>query len=151
MNVFEQFFYCLFFNSNYIKFFLFKHFLLKIRCMKIYLFLSYISLTPSSYQIMKMDKISIKRKRVALTIENKLEVCKMVKNDVLKSFIMKQFSIGRSTLYDILKLEEKFKKFKVEKEELSFYLLLCYTTVILFFEKKYFWYLSGKILIRTCL
>ena len=70
--------------------------------MKIYLFLSYISLTPSSYQIMKMDKISIKRKRVALTIENKLEVCKMVKNDVLKSFIMKQFSIGRSTLYDIL-------------------------------------------------
>ena len=43
-----------------------------------------------------------KKKRVALTIINKLEVCKIVKNNVLRSFIMKQFSIGRSTLYDIL-------------------------------------------------
>ena len=75
----------------------------------------------------------------------------MIKKCAKVFFIVEQFSIGRSTLYDILKLEEKFKKFKVEKEELSFYLLLCYTTVILFFEKKYFWYLSGKILIRTCL
>ena len=60
-----------------------------------------------------------KRKRVALTIENKLEVCKMVNNNVPKSFIMEKFSIGRLTLYDILKSEEKFKKFKEEKEELG--------------------------------
>ena len=63
-----------------------------------------------------MDKTSKKRKRVALTFENKLEVCKMVKNNVPKYFIMEQFSIGRSTLYDILKSEETFKKFKTEKE-----------------------------------
>ena len=63
-----------------------------------------------------MDKTSKKRKRVALTIEDKLEVCKMVKNNVPKSFIMEKFSIGRSTLYDILKSEEKFK---AEKEDLG--------------------------------
>ena len=31
---------------------------------------------------------------------------------------MEQFSIGKSTLNNILRSEEKFKKFKVEKEEL---------------------------------
>ena len=49
-----------------------------------------------------------KRKLVALTIENKLEACKMVKSKMPKFFIMELFSIGRSTLYDILKSEEKF-------------------------------------------
>ena len=33
-----------------------------------------------------------------------------------KVFLMEQFSIGRSTLYVILKVEEKFKEFKTEKE-----------------------------------
>ena len=60
--------------------------------------------------------IKKKGKRVALTVENKLEVCKMVNNNVLKSFIMEKFSVGRSTLYDILKSE---KMFKAEKEELG--------------------------------
>ena len=36
-----------------------------------------------------------------------------------KAVIMSQFSIGKSTLNDILKSEGKFKKFKVEKEELG--------------------------------
>ena len=44
------------------------------------LFISYISLKHSTYQVFEMDKTSKKKgKRVALTIENKLEVCKMVK------------------------------------------------------------------------
>ena len=55
-----------------------------------------------------MDKSSKKTKRVELTIKNKLEVCKMIKNNVPKYLIIKHFSIGRSTLYDILKNEEKF-------------------------------------------
>ena len=49
----------------------------------------------------------------------------MIKKYV-KVFIVQQFSKGRSTLYDILKHEEKLKKFKAEKEELSFYHLLCF-------------------------
>ena len=53
-----------------------------------------------------------KRKRIALTIENKLEVCKMVKNNVPKSVRMEQFSIGRSTLYNILKSKKSLKQKK---------------------------------------
>lgn len=62
-----------------------------------------------------------KRKLVALTIKNKLEACKMVKSNMPKFFIMELFSIGRSTLYDILKSEEKFK---AQKEELNFYYII---------------------------
>ena len=78
------------------------------------------------YKLYKFDTLDIphfrngqdikKRKRVALTIENKLEVCKIVKNNVSKSLIIEQFSIGKSTLYDILKSEEKSKKFKAKKK-----------------------------------
>ena len=43
----------------------------------------------------------------------------MAKNNVPKTFIMSQFSIGKSTLNDILRSEVKFKKFKAEKDELG--------------------------------
>ena len=43
----------------------------------------------------------------------------MAKNSVPKAVIMSQFSIGKSTLSDILRSEEKFKKLKAEKEELG--------------------------------
>ena len=66
-----------------------------------------------------MDKTAKKRKRVQLTIENKLKVCEMANNNVPKAVIMSQFNIGKSTLNDILRGEEKFKKFKAEKEELG--------------------------------
>ena len=66
-----------------------------------------------------MDKTAKKRKRVQLTIENKLKVCEMAKNNVPKAVIMSQFSIGKSTLNDILRSEVKFKKFKAEKDELG--------------------------------
>ena len=54
-----------------------------------------------------MDKTAKKRKRVQLTIENKLKVCEMAKNNVPKAVIMSQFSIGRSTLINILRSKEK--------------------------------------------
>ena len=65
-----------------------------------------------------MDKTAKKRKRVQLTIENKIKVCEMEKKNVLKSVIMSQFSTGKSTLNEILR-SEQFKKFKAEKEELG--------------------------------
>ena len=43
----------------------------------------------------------------------------MANNNVPKAVIMSQFNIGKSTLNDILRGEEKFKKFKAEKEELG--------------------------------
>ena len=56
-----------------------------------------------------MDKTAKKRKRVQLTIEDKLKVCEVAKKNVPKSVIMNQFSIGKSILNDILRNEEKFK------------------------------------------
>ena len=66
-----------------------------------------------------MDKTAKKKKRVQLTLENKLKVCEMAKNNLPKAVIMSQFSISKSTLNDILKSEGKFKEFKAEKEELG--------------------------------
>ena len=66
-----------------------------------------------------MDKTAKKRKRVQLTIEKKLKVCEMAKNNVPKAVIMSQFKIGKSILNDTLRSEEKFKKFTAEKEELG--------------------------------
>ena len=77
------------------------------------------NILQSTYLVKKMDKTAKKRKRVQLTIENKLKVCEMAKNNVPKAVIMSQFSIGKSTLNDILRSEGKFKKFKAEKEELG--------------------------------
>ena len=61
-----------------------------------------------------MDTIAKKRNRIQLT-----KVCEMAKNNVPKAVIMSQFSIGKSTLNDILRSEVKFKKFKDEKDELE--------------------------------
>ena len=49
-----------------------------------------------------MDKTAKKRKRVQLTIENQLKDCEMAENNVPKAVIVNQFSIGKSTLNDIL-------------------------------------------------
>jgi len=54
-----------------------------------------------------MDKRATKRKRVVLTIEDKLKVCRLAKQNVPKSVLMNQFKIGQSTLNDILRSEEK--------------------------------------------
>ena len=48
------------------------------------------SLTHSAYQVLEMSKTLKKRKRrkrVALTIKNKLEVCKMVKKLMCQSLL----------------------------------------------------------------
>ena len=45
-----------------------------------------------------MKKVNTKRKRVVLTIEQKLEVCQMVRDNVARKVIMDKFNLGRSTL-----------------------------------------------------
>ena len=55
----------------------------------LFLFISQINLTHSTYQVLEKDKTSKKkRKRVALTTENKIENYKMAKIFVLKSFVV---------------------------------------------------------------
>ena len=62
---------------------------------------------------------SSKRKRVVLSIEDKLTVCDLVRKKVSYSEINNRFNIGKSTISDIVRGEEKLKKFKQSKCELG--------------------------------
>ena len=53
-----------------------------------------------------MDKKAKKTIRVQLTIEKKLKVCELAKDNVPKAVRMSQFSIDKSTLNNILRSEE---------------------------------------------
>ena len=45
----------------------------------------------------KMKKGATKRKRIVLTIEDKLKVCRLAKQNVPKSVLINQFKIGKFT------------------------------------------------------
>ena len=60
-----------------------------------------------------------KRKRIVLSIEEKLKVCEMFRNKIPKTDIMLKYSIGKSTVNDIIKKEESLKNFKMGKSELG--------------------------------
>lgn len=60
---------------------------------------------------------SAKRKRVVLSVADKLQICEMVHKKVPKTEIMRTFNIGKSTVNDICNNEEKLKKFKSAKSE----------------------------------
>ena len=62
---------------------------------------------------------SSKRKRVVLSIEDKLTVCDLVRKKVSYSEINNRFNIGKPTISDIVRGEEKLKKFKQSKCELG--------------------------------
>ena len=66
-----------------------------------------------------MYKTVKKRKRVELIIENKLKVCEMAKNNFPKAVIMSRFSVGKSTLNDILRSIKNFKNLKPKRRSLD--------------------------------
>ena len=68
--------------------------------------------------------MSSKRKRVILNIEEKLKICEAVKNGVPKKIIMNKYELGKSTLNDILRNENKLLTFVNEKKSLAFLLRL---------------------------
>ena len=68
------------------------------------------SLTFDTLNISNFRNRQLIKKVAALSIRNKFEVCKILKNNVPKSFIIKQLIIGRSTLYNILKKEKSLKE-----------------------------------------
>ena len=98
------------------------------RCMAFsFLFISYISLKHSTYEVLEMYKTA-KKKTSFFNIENKLQICKMVKSNVHKSFIAEQFSISRSTLYKILKSKKSSKDLKLKKKA-DFLLLIMHCII----------------------
>ena len=60
-----------------------------------------------------------KRSRVVLSIEGKLNVCEMFRSKLPKTDIMLKYSIGKSTLSDIIRKEESLNKFKMGKSKLT--------------------------------
>ena len=69
-------------------------------------------------QLLSMASSS-KRKRVVLSIEDKSTVCDLVRKKVSYSEINNRLNIGKPTISDIVRGEEKLKKFKQSKCELG--------------------------------
>uniref|UniRef100_A0A1X7VQJ9 HTH psq-type domain-containing protein n=1 Tax=Amphimedon queenslandica TaxID=400682 RepID=A0A1X7VQJ9_AMPQE len=63
------------------------------------------------------DKPKAKRKRVVLTLEEKLDVIKMLNKAVSYAVINEKFGIGHSTVGDIKKNRNLMLQFSKEKEE----------------------------------
>ena len=66
-----------------------------------------------------MSEASDKRRRVVLTIEDKLKICKLVKQKVSTTVIMSNYNTGKSTILDICRKEADLQKFKSAKQELG--------------------------------
>ena len=58
-----------------------------------------------------------KRKRIVLTIEDKLEICKFVKQGKTLANVAALFNIGKSTVHDIIKNEDKLQTFLTEVQD----------------------------------
>ena len=63
--------------------------------------------------------VASKRKRVVLTIEDKLEVLKLIDKSTSYTIICEKYGIGRSTVSDIKKNREKILKFQKEIKEMG--------------------------------
>ena len=57
--------------------------------------------------------------KVVLSIEEKLKVCEMFRNKIPKTDIMLKYSIGKSTVNDIIKKKQSLKNFKTVKSEIG--------------------------------
>ena len=87
------------------------------------------------YQLYKFERLNILgfrirqdiKKRVALIIENKLKVYKIVKISVPKYFIVEQFSIGRLILHNIWNVKKSLKQKKRSWAIINFYAIMQYT------------------------
>ena len=59
-----------------------------------------------------------KRKRIVLSVDDKLKICEMVRKKI-PTEIMLKYNIGKSTVKDICKSQETLKNFKMSKCELG--------------------------------
>ena len=61
-----------------------------------------------------MATTNVKRKRVVLTITDKVKILELLDKSISYTIIAERFRIGKSTIGDIKKNREKFFKFKSE-------------------------------------
>ena len=65
------------------------------------------------------SKGKAKRKRIVLSVDDKLKICEMVLKKIPKTEIMVKYNIGKSTVNDICNSQESLKNFKMSKCELG--------------------------------
>ena len=65
------------------------------------------------------SKSTGKRKRVVLSIDEKMEILKLIDKDVSYSIIMDKYGIGRSTVSDIKKNKDSIMAFKRQAAEMG--------------------------------
>ena len=61
----------------------------------------------------------VKRKKVVLTVENKLEIIELLRKGTTYTVISEKYGIGRSTITDIKKNEAKLRSFKEKMMEMG--------------------------------
>ena len=66
-----------------------------------------------------MEKVA-KRKKVALTIEEKLEILDSIKTGTSYTVISERYRVGRSTMADIKRNASKLEKIKQKTVEMGF-------------------------------
>ena len=59
----------------------------------------------------------MKRKQIVLSIENKLQICKLAKEGRSLASLAVDFGIGKSTVHDIVKSQAKLESYQKEVEE----------------------------------
>ena len=68
---------------------------------------------PACAVVLRMSSVTPqKRKRCVLSIKQKLEICDRSRNDWSYSQISAEYGIGKSTVFDIIKSEDKLKTFQ---------------------------------------
>ena len=58
-----------------------------------------------------------KRKRTVLTIEEKLKICDLVKNKQSLASVATEFGVGKSTVHDIVRNQDKLQTFHSEVQD----------------------------------
>ncbi len=66
-----------------------------------------------------MPKVETKRKRVVLTLKQKVDICRRLEKGENRKLIMDEYGIGSSTIYDIKAQSKKLRDF-VKDTKISF-------------------------------
>ena len=69
--------------------------------------------SSQSFEMASYSKGNVKRKRTVLSVKDKLNVCDMVRRNIFETVVMLKYNIGKSTVNDICKSEERLKNFKM--------------------------------------
>ena len=65
--------------------------------------------------VRRVEKVDSKRKKVVLSIEEKLDILELIEKGTSYTIITEKYGIGKSTVTDIKKSKHKLEAFKKKK------------------------------------